>query len=502
MPSRNYNYRLSVFLAIWVFFGFSCAPVYFSQSGSIQNQQKRKKDIPQSRPTIVVNLISEARYLPAEFAADILLKVAESKKTLDKEWKKELLEEAFRFAGKAQYPVKRTIIPLPGISVDTNPNYLSSAFSFGLDNLSLRVRAIKAMLRLDKLRARELLSEIPTKMPLEPLTCEDILAFQVTEFYEVLTSIGKETFNSQEAELGLRVNFLSPYIENATSPSQVKPIIDLLMAFRDSPAEFAALERVFISTLKRISQDDRSFSYSIMREPITRGIYEMSRIHYRDEALTNNLFGAFRAYLLNNLKATRCMDNLRADEKILPNYIHDANFLFVKNPLSPEDIKHIEVKPVPQISEYWATREAHRFIEEIRGLSWRENGQEVSEANKLTLEWQQRVIDYLTKLERWEGGAEKSPLDAFHQKCIVYRGLLKLVPESTLQQRIAQSYVQYLSQPGLKEMSRIEWYLHFSFLLEKASNFTDKKDNTFMGLISNSPDATMRLYAQLQIMQF
>lgn len=471
----------------------------FAQNRKLEPEEsKAKKTIEERRPVEIESLVAESLYIPPEFAASLLLRIAQSEKVTDRAWKKELLEEAFRLAEKAQFPVRRKVIPSPGISVDTSSGYLSYAFDLGLDGLSLRSRIIKVMLRLDRQRARELLLEFSPKLPLESLSCSDSMVYQVADFYEMLTQIAREAFSPQEIEYGVRAEFLLPYVKALTSPAQVKPVIDLLLAFRNSPNELTFLIRAFVPALKSISGDDRSFSYSASQESIARGILELARAHYESEKQSDELLGAFRTYLLKNLEGARCRDNAITNYKALPYYITEANLIFGDNPLSLAEVKQSEIGPVAKFLKYWETDEAKAMLNKIKELSRKEDGGQISEADTQSLEWQQRLRDYLSELEAWQGDHEASSLAAFNQKCVLYRGLLRRSNEGPLQNTVARSYAQYLSKAGVKEEGRIDWFMHVNELLEMAEVSAKQKNNTLLELLVHSSDTTIRLNAEFK----
>jgi hypothetical protein len=122
----------------------------------------------ESRPIEVENLVNAANAAPPEFGADALIRIVASGRVTSQTWKKEILEKAFFLAANSQQPFRRTSIYFPHSSTDTLQGFLSAAYTFKLDALSLRVRIIKAMLPLDKERARQLFESISPKLPLPP----------------------------------------------------------------------------------------------------------------------------------------------------------------------------------------------------------------------------------------------------------------------------------------------------------------------------------------------
>src|SRR6202043_408591 len=139
------------------------------------------------RPVEIENLISDARSLPADFAVEALVRIAQSNRVTDRRWKRELLDEAFRLTADLQEPIRRKAVPFSGLPVDTRPGYRSYAFDLKLDALSQRSRIITVMLELNNGHARDLLAEIPPGLSLHALTCNDTLVYDVSDFYDMVS---------------------------------------------------------------------------------------------------------------------------------------------------------------------------------------------------------------------------------------------------------------------------------------------------------------------------
>src|SRR5581483_11049307 len=143
---------------------------------------------PPQRPALPKNiqeLVDRARSVPPEFAADVLLRLAES----------DLIEEAFRRAAGAQEPVKRLSLR-PG-GGDTRVSFQARAFAQDLDGLTLQSRAVIDMVKVDKAKAREMFRQIP--VPHVPkLNCADMLVYDVSAFYEALGEVAGNTFSAKE----------------------------------------------------------------------------------------------------------------------------------------------------------------------------------------------------------------------------------------------------------------------------------------------------------------
>src|ERR1017187_4329541 len=96
-----------------------------------------------TRPAVFADLADRARSLPPEFAADALLRIADSPNVTDVAWKREVLEDAFHLAAGAQQPFARR----NGTGWPTNP--FDKSYAQGMDACTLQSKAVDAMLTID-----------------------------------------------------------------------------------------------------------------------------------------------------------------------------------------------------------------------------------------------------------------------------------------------------------------------------------------------------------------
>ncbi len=122
------------------------------------------------RPLEIIRLLNDSRTAPPELGIDALIGIADSKKVVnDRAWRLSILEEAYRRTADVKYRVRRKLIPFDGVSVDTQPNYLSYVFDLKLDELSLKGRIIKLIASQSPERAKQLLFQIGGRLELKPL---------------------------------------------------------------------------------------------------------------------------------------------------------------------------------------------------------------------------------------------------------------------------------------------------------------------------------------------
>ena len=161
------------------------------------------------------SLAELARGAPPEFTADALLRIVEQGRLADRDARRDLIDEAFRSASAAKFSVRMQ--GLPGTLTDTASGSLSRAYALQLDMVSLESRAVRDMLPLDPVNARKLFGEIARPM-LAPLTCDDALVYDLSDFYQALGAVVNGAFTQKQHSKNDHLNFLTDYLGQAASP--------------------------------------------------------------------------------------------------------------------------------------------------------------------------------------------------------------------------------------------------------------------------------------------
>jgi len=448
---------LLVVLLLIVYLGVSPAPGQTNQSQPSQNakgKEQKEEDAAKKRPrlpTEIEALIEDARVAPAEFAADALLRIAESGKITHRDWRRDLLEEAFRLAAGAQHQMKRSY--LSGSNVDTRTGYLSVAFDLKLDALSLRCRAVRALLAVDKQKARELFSEI-RKLELSSLTCEDTLLYDVTDFYDTLKDVVQAAFTPEEIRQGEHIFFVESHIGSLTSPLQTAPAVQTVLALKLSPTQLDSLVRALSRALKKISGDDRAFGETAFS--LSRNIAQLVKVCGEQEVARDELLTAYRDYLIRHHNGNRCSDNAK---QVSVSYIEFFNqTLRLENqpsqktiaPILREELKPAKIEGGPKYDLYWQTPAAKKILRGIKELRFGPMDKQLAaqaekkavpaltEAERDSLEWKQRLTEFLREWQEWKASDEASEADYFHQKCVSFGSLIELTPSGLTHAELTQ----------------------------------------------------------------
>ena len=467
-----------------------------SQENSRRDESKKRAS---DQETMIEALINDARSVAPEFAADLLLQIAKS--SLVKQDKKAgLVEEAFRLASDAKYKIKRSA--LPGSIVDTRSGYLARAFELNLDALSLQTGAVKAMLPLDKSRARQLFNEIP-QVQIPPLTCEEALIYSPDEYYDTLKEVAGKTFSGEERERGEQIFFIERQITSLSSPVQLGPMARAMMGIDLSSEHLQLLIDAFNERLKHVEGDNYSFATTMM--PLSSTIDQLAK-HCQNHGISHaGLIESFRAYLIAHLNAERCAGSISArveasylklfNGTLLPRYLPDKVTTLTIN---QDEIKPRRSAQKARYDLYWESPKSKNILAKFRHLRFGSENNPVTESVKERPEWQVELSNFMTELSDWRADQERSESDYFHQKHVIYQALLEIVPTKSNRDNLIASYLSFLKESGLKRESSIEWFLHARELIDLYKSSTGQEHARFSAALNNDGDVVLRLYVTVE----
>ncbi len=296
-------------------------------------------------------IVDAARSAPPEFAADALLQVAEYPKLADKQWKRELAEEAFQTATLARNPIRQTAMVGP-VGRHTN------RVSLRLDRLSLQVRAVKAMLPIDARRARALFEAMSKPVP-RRLTCSDTLLDEPSPYYDLLAEIVNATFTREERRKERHLGAVLAAVDGMTSAVEIAPIASLISKLKLTVEQRELLATQLASALARIEGDDRAFGSSLWR--IDAAIKELTGKCGESAAA---LQAAYRKFLVANFKGPRCAEDFDSKLPLAPFFAE----ISAREGFTEDERKPGETAGAAAIQSYFESTEARRFQKEFRQL--------------------------------------------------------------------------------------------------------------------------------------
>jgi hypothetical protein len=441
-----------------------------------------------------------ARQAPAEFAADVMIRLASSEK-VDPHTRVELLTEAFRRAAEAQHPLKlRASITRIG----STGGFLDHAYQQDLDGLSLRLRAIEPMLALDSAKARNLFLTI-ARPEIPRVRCEEIVVYDVSRYYEVLGEVARSGRHDAAKLLKDRVNGL-------TSAAQIAPVARLLQQAALKDSELQSFTLSLAASLRAISGDDRSFTYyaGVTGPAILGLIEELKGRHLSPLPLAE----AYRFYLVHHLTGDRC-----ADDDLLTNGPPSVNLItgrpndllgwgaaafFAEKMVMPPLKPLSEQETTPHTLEGFAAglhscqdSQCQNVNLSLRELAFAPDGQPLLESQHDTDAWRARLQGVLAAVEAWQPGSGQAD-EVFREKTWVYSNLFSMSPGPS-RERVVHAWLGCLKQSRSTVSDRAQWLLPVSALIGRVA--LDPGNTKLAGQLRTQDDPVIALYAQLEAVE-
>jgi acetyl esterase/lipase len=478
--------------------------------GFVKQSQRVSEAAPAKRRNPeLLRLIDELRSAPPEFAADSMIKLSPHPE-IDDAWRAEILEEAFRIAFDARHPYK--LKHLSESQVENRTGYRSLAFDLKMDRLSLQLLAILNMLRLDPKKARLLWGEMQ-KPKLEPLKCEEALIYDVADYYRAMAEMARRAFTRDEMRIGEEIQFVEQHIVNTASPAEVMDAALAIIDVNTTPAQFNALAETYSRALENVAIDNRSFWFYTdrLQSPTLALAGECERRGFPADFL----LARYRDYMVRQLGAPRCADNLASDGKSVqrPKFVTELNaamnrYEFIPKITDDEAIPR-KIDRAALIHPYWTTRRARSLLEKIYVLRFGRIAKLMTRAKsneppeplpyefRQSSEWQYQLSDFLREMAEWKPEHEASRADYFHQKCRLFNELLELAPNSDMRIRMLDEYLAFLEQNRFECESFIDWHQHVSDLLRRIRSMREEEKKLSLEAVRYSNDPVLQLCVKL-----
>jgi hypothetical protein len=478
-------------------------------SAPLPDQVKKSKppsgtgDRRKSDPEIQA-ILEGAAAAPAEFGADVMIRLAESSKAANRATKVDLLSKAFDLAAAAGQPVKRAVVP--GGMVNMPSALLTRAYRLNMDKLSLQSRVVSDMLPLDAAKARELFEEI--QLPaLSPVGCEERLTYDLELFYQALAKVVGNGFTAKDKLKGRHIALLAPFVGTLQSHAQARPVAELLVNAHLSPSDLGQLTNAFAGALAQLRGDEGSFAATAMGPggiSVSGAVADLVAALEEKDVSSVGLLRAVRQYLVSNFGDVRC-GGMRgqADNNSLPQAVKYFNQQFWRQlqlaqipAITVDELKGARIVPgAPPIRAYWQSPEGKRLAADMRNLRVGDGEDRVTAAEKASPAWSSKLTEFLTELEAWQPDDEPA-VDVFHQKSILYEGLIDLVPTGPVRSQVIDSFVELLEENSAQVPNRMEWFVHADDLLSGKRGADDREE--VIQAFLNSGDPTLSLYARLE----
>jgi hypothetical protein len=424
--------------------------------------------------------------LRPELAADALIRIASSPRVTDREWKRELLMEAFFHAYSAGEPYRQaTAQP---VAPDTKDGARLFAYATSLNRVSLQARAAQMMALVDGPAARELFQWID--LDLSPAVCDGLLAPAVDEYYSALSLVARTTFDDRTEAL----RFLELFLWRAQLPSEFPAVARALVRFQPYPTEAAYLESVFGFLLETGRLDARGFSSSAL-DIVSRSA-DMAIAFEKLGVNPYFMMDTLRDYVITQVKGPRCADS--PSEAMTPAAFNTAlartGMDQYIRPIDGVTLLPSRVLGSARLEPYWQTGQAKH----LRQAAFDLRGSGVAPVAlriRQTEAWLTRAEHLLVDLDQWTGNGEASERDYIYQKASLYVAMLDLVPASKVRAKTIDGIVEFLRHHDDDRAAEPLWFAFVNRLLE-LSRGDDRTE--ILRAFEDAHHPALWVYAQLE----
>lgn len=467
-------------------------------------------------------LADTAMAAPPELAADLLIRIAESPKVVDKAFKIELLERAFALAPSAKFKLRLWRSFGRGESTDSDAGALAVALRDGLDTLSLQSRVVRAMLPLDRAKAMELFRGVPP-LAIPKLTCKDAIIYSADEYYAMITAVFRQGFTAKDRKEERDVDLIRFTLARMSSPTELDAASRLVL-MPELTAHFEMLLATFSAAFQQMQADDRTFSIATHSGMVMTG--NIFRRVAGERGVSSNVVGeAARTYLVRHLGAARCADSV--DPAGLGSRVGEVvryfNETFLKEmrasgaqlrPITPEEATPSRVEGRAEVFVYWQTPRTKKLLDDLRRLRFGSEEQQEENSQKprradgaqqvLTTDqrsekaWERSVREYLKDLQPWNSDYEESEANYFHMAAIIYHALVELIPARDLKTEVLRSYISFLAGSPMRRDSPPEWYMHARLTLKGMRDLTPEERTWIRDEIKAGGDVVMSVLIDME----
>jgi len=431
--------------------------------------------------------------VPGEFAADALIRLA-GVDSAEKALRVDLLNQAFEKAAGAQESIKRqaAIVKIAGAA-----SFLNRAFAQDLDATSLRLRAVDAMAKLDPERAAALFQRIPT-LHVPKLTCSDFMAYSVAPYYEALARIGPQAQAVKQ-------------LDSMANPVEIGPATKVVLA-ASSNGDLQARLTAFTAALRKISGDDRSFTFAGDVGPQILPVVEEAK---KRKLSPLQLLEAYRLYLVTNEQTSRCSDDDLMGPATESTYVLATGAPLIGGEGAGFFNDKLRMPPLLPIQESEVTPTRLEGVAEgLRGCEdtgCQAIGEEYNKlifnpetrapyppAEKSSPQWQSRVQKLLTAMSEWKPGTAVTPAQYYRYKSATYWNILSLVPAGPLQEEVVKAMVDFTENSDLQKDHRLEWLLPANILIGRMA-MDPLGPGKFAARLRESKDPVIAMYSALEV---
>ncbi|MBL8178914.1 MAG: hypothetical protein JNK48_29845 [Bryobacterales bacterium] len=247
------------------------------------------------------DVIDASRAMPVEVFADTVFRVLSANAEGSRKWRQQLVDDVYAKAGEA---ARRTHLTYLRDERLRDLAFLVAASNQRLDELSIRVKAIQYMSRIDAKKAAEWL-EVLALPKLETAVCGDFASEDTDAIFNLLAEAGPTLYNSKEGHDRYEA-LLRRHISSISSIMQLAPAANMLLAAKLDGDSFGSLLTAYTARVADVRGDDTTFAIAIAQGQLLPSIDELLKRSAALDRGTEPLLAATRQFLAAHLAQPRC----------------------------------------------------------------------------------------------------------------------------------------------------------------------------------------------------
>jgi hypothetical protein len=103
--------------------------------------------------------------------------------------------------------------------------------------------------------------------------------------------------------------------------------------------------------------------------------------------------------------------------------------------------------------------------------------------------------EYLLRLNGWSNQSEPE-IEFFHQKSLLYSGVLERLGPSALRTSVLMDFVKFLEQNSYQQVSKVDWFIYSRRLFDVSTQPAERAD--VINALISSGDPVLNLYGRLE----
>jgi hypothetical protein len=455
---------------------------------TVSKPEQRRAQYPE-----LMNIYDLAEGSPAPLKALALLRIATSPGLKDVEWKEELLTEAFPAAAQEPSLWKTSyVFPAAGrLSVMPHRMEMSDDENGGLLRLTLEAEIVEAMLAVDRREAVSIFNQIaPLRLPV--LTCSDGLIPDAGAYYQAATAVAKSGFTADQKKNGDPAEFLRGLIVAISSPVEIRPAANMLVAQHFSADDAPPVISDFARRLETLSGDDRAFFADL--DGTSKAV--MNLADSLNDSLATEVLKAWRNHLILNLTGDRCKETLDSKwhySKVAIDAVTVLNSRVVgresvapieKDDIHPGNVASGSADDSPVVLSA-AESELHR---RWFAIEFGKQNEGLSNEQKADPEWIANFDRYLDDITDLKPSTGESDADVLQRKCGLMHQAVMIAPPGPLTDRVIAQYVQLLQLNNISLELVSSWYSDVAAFLSSADILNHARSTALKAMeASNNP---------------